>query len=136
MNIFITGVSGYIGRRVAERLKTAGHQIVGLARSDRAVQWMQEQGITAHRGDLFDAASLTQAALLAAGVIHLGAAVGSAWAEGDRIAVAALLSALAGSGKPFVYTSGTPIYGDTGLAVLEEDAPPAPATLFCLASAR
>jgi nucleoside-diphosphate-sugar epimerase len=130
MNIFITGVSGYIGRRVAERLQAAGHQIIGLARSERAVQWMQEQGITSHRGDLLDAASLTQAALLADGVIHLGAAVGPAWAEGDRIAVGALLGALAGSGKPFVYTSGTPIYGDTGLAVIDEDAPLHPSPFF------
>jgi nucleoside-diphosphate-sugar epimerase len=130
MNIFITGVSGYIGRRVAEKLQAAGHQIVGLARSDDAVQWMQEQGITPHRGDLFDAASLTQAALLADGVIHLGAAVGPAWAEGDRIAVGALLGALAGSGKPFVYTSGTPIYGDTGLSVVDEDAPLYPPPFF------
>ena len=130
MNIFITGVSGYIGRRVAEKLQTAGHQIVGLARSADAVQWMQEHGITPHRGDLFDAASLRQAALLADGVIHLGAAVGPAWAEGDRLAVHALLDALAGSGKPFVYTSGTPIYGDTGLAVVDEDAPLHPPPFF------
>ena len=109
MNIFITGVSGYIGHLVAAKLQAAGHQIVGLARSGRAAQWMQKRGMTPHRGDLFDAASMRQAALLADGVIHLGAAVGPAWAEGDRIAVGALLGALAGSGKPFVYTSGTPI---------------------------
>jgi nucleoside-diphosphate-sugar epimerase len=71
MNIFITGVSGYIGRRVAEKLQAAGHQIVGLARSDRAAQWMQKRGITPHRGDLFDAASMRQAALLADGGIAL-----------------------------------------------------------------
>ena len=122
MNIFLTGASGYIGRRVAEKLQAAGHQIVGLARSNHAVQWMQEQGITPHRGDLFDAPSLTQAAQLADGVLHLAAAVGPAWAEGDRIAVHALLNALVGSGKPFVYTSGIPIYGDTGLMVADEDA--------------
>jgi uncharacterized protein YbjT (DUF2867 family) len=120
MNIFLTGASGYIGCRVAEKLQAAGHQIVGLARSEHAVQWMQEQGITPHRGDLFDAPSLTQVALLADGVIHLGAAAGPAWAEGNRIAVHALLDALAGSGKPFVYTSGTPIYGETGLSVVAE----------------
>jgi nucleoside-diphosphate-sugar epimerase len=130
MNIFLTGASGYIGRRVAEKLQAAGHQILGLARSDHAVQWMQNQGITAHRGDLFDGPSLTQAALLADGVIHLGAAVGPAWAEGDRIAVHALLDALAGSGKPFVYTSGTPIYGDTSLTVVDEDAPLNPPPFF------
>jgi nucleoside-diphosphate-sugar epimerase len=120
MNIFLSGASGYIGRRVAEKLQAAGHQILGLARSDHAVQWMQDQGITPHRGDLFDGPSLTQAALLVDGVIHLGAAVGPAWAEGDRIAVHALLDALAGSGKPFVYTSGTPIYGDTSLTVVDD----------------
>jgi nucleoside-diphosphate-sugar epimerase len=130
MNIFLTGASGYIGRHVAEKLQAVGHQIVGLARSDRAVQFLQERGMTAHRGDLFDVASLRQAVLLADGVVHLGAAVGPAWAEGDRIAVGALLDALAGSGKPFVYTSGTPIYGDTGLSVVDEDAPVNPPPFF------
>jgi nucleoside-diphosphate-sugar epimerase len=130
MNIFLTGASGYIGRRVAEKLQAAGHQILGLARSDHAVQWMQDQGITPHRGDLFDGPSLTQAALLTDGVIHLGAAVGPAWAEGDRIAVHALLDALADSGKPFIYTSGTPIYVDTSLTVVDEDAPMNPPPFF------
>jgi nucleoside-diphosphate-sugar epimerase len=109
MNIFLTGATGYIGRRVAEKFQAAGHQILGLARSAHAVQWMQDRGMTPHRGDLFDVSSLTQAAQVADGVIHLGAAVGPNWAEGDRIAVHALLDVLAGSGKPFIYTSGTPI---------------------------
>ena len=130
MNIFLTGASGYIGRHVAEKLQAAGHQIIGLARSDRSVSWMQEQGITPHRGDLLDAQSLTQAALIADGVIHLGAAVGPSWAEGDRNAVHALLGALAGSGKPFIYTSGAPIYGDTGLTVVDEEAPLNPPPFF------
>ena len=130
MDIFLTGASGYIGRHVAAKLQVAGHQIVGLARSARTAQWMLERGMTPHRGDLFDAASMRQAALLADGVIHLGVAVGPAWAEGDRIAVGALLGALAGSGKPFVYTSGTSIYGDTGLTVVDEDAPLNPPPFF------
>jgi len=130
MNIFLTGASGYIGRRVAEKLQASGHQIVGLAHSDLAVQWMKDQGITPHRGDLFVAPSLKQAVLLTDGVIHLGAAVGPAWAEGDRIAVHALLDALVGSGKPFVYTSGTPIYGDTGLKVVDENTPLNPPPFF------
>jgi nucleoside-diphosphate-sugar epimerase len=130
MNIFLTGASGYIGRRVAEKLQAAGHQIIGLAHSDHAVQWMQEQGITPHRGDLFEPASLRQAALSAEGVIHLGAVVGPAWAEGDRLAVDALLDALADSGKPFVYTSSTLMYGDTRERVVDEEAPLAPPPFF------
>ena len=130
MNIFLTGASGYIGLRVAEKLQAAGYQILGLAHSDHAVQRMQDRGITPHRGDLFDAPSLTQAAREADGVIHLGAAVGPNWAEGDRIAVQALLDALAGSGKPFIYTSGTPIYGDTGLRIVDEDASLNPPPFF------
>jgi len=130
MNIFLTGATGYIGRRVAEKFQAAGHQILGLARSEHAVQWMQDRGMTPHRGDLFDAPSLMQAAQVADGVIHLGAAVGPNWVEGDRIAAHALLDALAGSGKPFIYTSGTPIYGDTGLVVVDEDAPLNPPPFF------
>src|SRR5947209_14449683 len=78
---------------------------------DEAVLWMQDRGIAPHRGDLFNTASLTQATKEADGVIHLGAILGPGWGEGDRIAVHALLDALDGSGKPFVYTSGAPIYG-------------------------
>jgi nucleoside-diphosphate-sugar epimerase len=91
---------------------------------------MQEQGITPHRGDLFDPASLKQAALSAEGVIHLGAAVGPAWAEGDRLAVDALLDALADSGKPFIYTSSTLLYGDTRVLVVDEETPLAPLPFF------
>jgi nucleoside-diphosphate-sugar epimerase len=130
MNIFITGVSGYIGRVVAEKLQAAGCHIIGLARSDRAVLWMQDRGITPHRGDLFDTASLTQATKEADGVIHLGAILGPSWGEGDRIAVHTLLDALDGSGKPFVYTSGAPIYGDTGMTIVDEDAPLNPSPFF------
>src|SRR5258708_4001501 len=130
MHIFITGVSGYIGRVVAEKLQAAGYQLIGLARSDEAVHWMQDRGITPHRGDLFDTASLTQATKEADGVIHLGAIFGPGWGEGDRIAVHALLDALDGSGKPFVYTSGAPIYGDTRMTIVDEDPPSNPSPLF------
>jgi len=130
MNIFLTGASGYIGRRVTEKLQAAEHHIIGLAHTDHAAQWMQEQGVTPHRGDLFDPASLRRAALSAEGVIHLGAAVGPAWAEGDRLSVDALLDALADSGKPFVYTSSTLLYGDTRVRVVDEEAPLAPPPFF------
>lgn len=130
MNIFITGVSGYIGRVVAEKLQTAGHHITGLARSDEAAWWMQTHDIEPRRGDLFDTAALQSAAREADAVIHLAAMIGPGWGEGDRAAVYALLDALEGSGKPFVYTSGVPIYGDTGPTGVTENAPLNPSSFF------
>ena len=130
MNLFITGVSGYIGRVVAEKLQMAGHHIIGLAHSEEASRWMQEHDITPLRGDLFDTALLIQAARAADGVLHLAAIIGPAWGEGDRSAIHAFLDALHGSGKPFVYTSGVPIYGDTGNTPVDEDAPLHPSPFF------
>jgi nucleoside-diphosphate-sugar epimerase len=123
MDIFVTGASGYIGGVVAEKLQAAGHRVAGLARSDAAEGCVHARGMTPIRADLFDAARLAQAATRADGVIHLAASFGPDWQAGDRAAVQALLSALEGSSKPFVYTSITTVYGDTGATVADEDAP-------------
>jgi nucleoside-diphosphate-sugar epimerase len=133
MKIFLTGATGYIGGAVAERLRAAGHSVLGLARSEPAAADLVARGITPHHGDLADPASLFDGAREADGVIHLaqvqfapGGDFAAQMQEMGRLAtgaVDAILRALAGSGKPFILTGGTGAYGDTGAAVVDEDTP-------------
>ncbi|MEM9064039.1 MAG: NAD-dependent epimerase/dehydratase family protein [Planctomycetota bacterium] len=125
MRVFLTGATGYIGGTVAQRLLAAGHEVVGLARSEESADRVAAMGATAHRGDLQDLASLREGSAAAEGVIHTGFSVED-WSKLDvafaqeRAAVEAMLSALQGTGQPFIYTSGAGIYEDTGDEVFDE----------------
>ncbi|WP_433523058.1 SDR family oxidoreductase [Nocardia pseudovaccinii] len=131
MRIFITGASGHIGSAVIPELLDAGHEVVGLARSDEAAAVVAKAGADVHRGDLDDLDNLRAAAAAADGVIHL-AFKHEAMQTGDYAgAIAADLraietigDALAGTGKPFVGTSGTLTLASAGLtrAGIEADA--------------
>ncbi len=126
LNIFLTGATGYIGGAIAEALLARGHRVTGLVRSDDAASKLSAKGVVPHRGDLASPASLADVTRSSDGVIHAGTT-----SDGrlDREAVRAMLEALGGSGKPFVYTSGVWVLGDTGGAVADESAPLKPAAL-------
>jgi nucleoside-diphosphate-sugar epimerase len=126
MNIFLTGATGYIGSAVADALINAGHSVTGLARSDEAAAQLHFKGVTAHRGDLSAPRSLIDAAMAVDGVIHTGSTNDGRL---DRVAIEAMLDAIAGSGKPFVYTSGVWILGDTEGKFADESAPLKPTAL-------
>ena len=113
MRIFVTGASGWIGSGVVPELLDAGHEVVGLARSDASAARLEEAGAIVQRGDLDDPDGLAKAAHDADGVIHLAFAHEVAFggdfptaAATDRRAVEAMGAALAGSDRPFVLASG------------------------------
>ncbi|MFE6283302.1 SDR family oxidoreductase [Streptomyces sp. NPDC057877] len=111
MRVFVTGATGHIGSAVVRELLGAGHEVVGLARSERAVEALVGAGAGVHRGSLDDPGSLAEGAKGADGVVHLAfkhdfSDYAGAVATELR-AVDAMGAALEGSGKPFVVTSGT-----------------------------
>ena len=131
MRVFVTGASGHIGLPVVRELLSAGHSVVGLARSESSAEKIETAGATVLRSTLDDLDALGQAARGADGVIHLAFKHDLALAGGDFMgavaaelrAVEAIASALEGSGKPFVNTTGTMILAHSvhGRAGTEED---------------
>jgi nucleoside-diphosphate-sugar epimerase len=112
MRVFVTGATGFIGSAVVRELINAGHQVVGLARSDKAAAAMTAAGAEVHRGDLEDLDSLRAGASAADGVVyaankHISETTDPAdRAQVERSAVEAIGAALEGSDKPFAFTSG------------------------------
>jgi len=121
MKIFITGATGYIGGSLAHRLLAEGHRVTGPVRSEARAEQARARGIVPVLGTLDDGAVLAEAARAADAVIDAASA--------DHPASAgALLSALEGSGKVFLRTSGTsivgtPAGGESVEDIFDEDTP-------------
>ncbi|NEB04701.1 SDR family oxidoreductase [Streptomyces sp. SID13726] len=110
MRVFVTGATGFIGSAVTRELLGAGHEVVGLARSDRSAEALRKAGAEVHRGDLDDLDSLRRGAEGADGVAHLAFIHDftnlTASGEADLRAIEAVGEVLAGTGKPLVVSSG------------------------------
>lgn len=126
MRVFVTGATGFIGGVVVQELIGAGHRVLGLARSDASADALARLGVDVHRGELKDTDSLAAGARACDGVVHLAFIHDFSQyednAETDRRASAAMASALEGSGKPLVVTSGTAVL-TPGRVGTEKDAP-------------
>ncbi|WP_297835954.1 NAD-dependent epimerase/dehydratase family protein [Pseudomonas sp.] len=122
MNIFLTGANGFVGGTVAMRLIKAGNSVRGLVRDEEKARQVKALGIEPVIGSLDDIGLLKREAAASDGVIHT--------ADSDHLkAVEAFISALEGSGKPFLHTSGSSVIGDDALGlkvnpdIFDEDTP-------------
>jgi nucleoside-diphosphate-sugar epimerase len=116
MRVFVTGASGWIGSATVDALRAAGHDVVGLARSERSAAALAAKGVEVQRGDLDDPGSLRAGAEHADAVVHLAnkhdfahPAVSN---RAERDAVTTIGDVLAGSGRPLVIAAGVALGQD------------------------
>ena len=109
MKVFVTGASGFIGPATVHELIAAGHQVIGLARSDKSAALVASMRAEVLRGDLEDLDSLQRGAAASDGVIHTAFMHGSTdlakGAEVDRAAIETIGAVLVGSDRPFVVSA-------------------------------
>ncbi len=137
MRVFVTGATGFVGSAVVQELLGAGHQVLGLARSEASAQALAATGAEVLQGTLGDLDSLARGASASDGVIHTAFnhdfANFAANCEVDRRAIEALGGALEGTGRPLLVTSGVALLAPGRLAT-EEDAAPAVSATYPRAS--
>jgi nucleoside-diphosphate-sugar epimerase len=123
MRVLVTGATGLIGGAVARRFAAAGHDVVGLARSEASAAKLAGMGYQTAYGDLEDTGSITNAVQSVDAVVHAASPNDQNSAAYDEAATRAIIDALRGTSKRFLYTSGCFLYGATGDTPATEDSP-------------
>lgn len=129
MRVFVTGATGFVGSHVVRELIGAGHEVVGLSRSEAGAVALREAGAGVLRGDLKDVEGLRRGAADSDGVLHLAfdhdPATFMQNFGTDKEAIEAIGSVLAGSDRPLIVTTGLAgLAGDGELATEESVVPP------------
>ena len=128
MRILIVGATGYIGSALVRALK-GDHDLLGIARTEVAASKLREAGVEPVTGDITQPETLNAAARRPDAVVYAVQYHGSDGAQVERAALQALVDALRGTNKVFVFTSGAWIYGNTGERAATEDDPIDPTPL-------
>ncbi len=119
MKVFVTGATGFVGTTVVQELLAAGHQVLGLARSEESAKKLTEAGAEVHRGDLTDFESLKSGASVSDAVIHLGFVHDFTRFEEmcalDKKVIETIGDTLVGTDRPFIITSGTALFSKDGI---------------------
>jgi nucleoside-diphosphate-sugar epimerase len=139
MQVFVTGATGFVGSFVVRELISAGHDVIGLSRSDAGAEELARAGAKVFRGDVNDLDALRDAAEAADGIIHTAFNHDPSdlrqHSENDRKVIATLGAALAGTGRPLIITSGTGlVQSKAGQPAVETDNHPTSAVIARAAS--
>lgn len=130
MRVFVTGASGFVGSAVVGELQQAGHEVIGLTRSDASAAALEAAGAGVHRGDIEDLDSLRAGATKADGVVHCAFnhdfSRFQASCAHDALVIEALADPLVGSDRPLVITSGIGVLPTGGLLTEDVLAPSGP----------
>lgn len=129
MKVFVTGASGYIGSVVSEKLRDFGHQVTALARSEASARKLEAAGVQPVRGDLRDTSTVLRAAREADASIHFAQEYTAEGPALDRRLVDTVLEEFRLTGRPFLYTSGIWVLGNTGGREADESWPVNPTPL-------
>ncbi|MBD3885011.1 SDR family oxidoreductase [Phormidium tenue FACHB-886] len=130
MNVLVTGATGYIGSAIVSALQSTGYEVTGLARSNASAQKLESLGVRPMFGDLLHPQRLVQAAQQVDAVIHTASTGDEQMASAEQTAVETFLNTLEGTGKTFIYTTGTWLLGNTGDRIANEDTPLHPTPLI------